>query len=139
MDEQYLKLKEVIELDPYVKFMGIKVMDIKQGYALVEMDFRKELTRIGNFINGGAIATLADVAGGTAVISYSDVVNDVTVNLNIDYLETIRNGPVTAEGRVIRKGRTMFFCDINVYDGNKKLCTHATGVWYVVNMNKNFK
>ncbi len=131
MEEKYEFIKEILERDPFIQYVGIKVLEIGEGYAKVSMDFRREITRYGNIVNGGAIATLADTAGGTSVLSLMTGKNQVTVNLNINYLNAIDNGPVIAEGRVIRKGQHIVFSSIEIYDGKGKLCAHATGSWFL--------
>ncbi|MGC8609865.1 MAG: PaaI family thioesterase [Thermoplasmata archaeon] len=131
MREEYKFLKEMIESDPFINYVQIKVEDISPGYAKLTMPFRKEITRLGDIANGGAIATLADTAGGTSVLSYLEWKNQVTVNLEIDYIEPIANGPITAESKVIRKGKNLAFCDIEIKDGKNKLCAVARGVWFI--------
>ncbi len=132
MDDRNLFLKELIESDPFLKYVSIHVMHMKRGYAKLSMDFREEITRIGNMANGGAIATLADAAGGASVLSLMEGKNQVTVNLHIEFLEPVRNGPVIAEAKVIRKGKHLVFSEIYIYDGNGKLCAHANGIWFFV-------
>ncbi|MGC8585211.1 MAG: PaaI family thioesterase [Thermoplasmata archaeon] len=131
MHDEYQFLKEMIEKDPFINYVQIKVEDIQKGYAKLSMPFRKEITRLGDIANGGAIATLADTAGGTSVLSYLEWKNQVTLNLEIDYLEPVSNGPVTAEARVIRKGKNVVFSGIEIRDGNGKLCAVARGVWFI--------
>ena len=133
MAEKFKFLKELIESDPFLKYVSIHVIEMENGYAKLSMEFRNEITRIGNMVNGGAIATLADAAGGASVLSLMEGKNQVTVTLNIEFLEPIMEGPVVAEARVIRKGKHLVFSEIDIFDGKKKLCAHANGIWFFLN------
>ncbi|MCI4434752.1 MAG: hotdog fold thioesterase [Euryarchaeota archaeon] len=130
MESNYDILKSLIESDPFLRYVSIHVIEMKEGYAKLSMDFREEITRIGNMANGGALATLADATGGASVLSLMEGKNQVTVSLNIDFLEPVKNGPVIAEGKVIRKGKNLVFSEIKIFDGMGKLCAHATGIWF---------
>ncbi|MGC8662959.1 MAG: PaaI family thioesterase [Thermoplasmata archaeon] len=131
MDEKYEFLKSVIEMDPFLKHVGIKILSLEEGYAKLSMDFREEITRLGGIANGGAIATLADSTGGTSVSTLLTGKNQVTISLNIEFLESIENGPVIGEGKIERKGKHLAFASINIYDGKGKLCAHAQGVYFL--------
>lgn len=58
MDERFAFLKNIIEMDPFLKHVGIRVISLEEGYAKLSMEFREEITRIGNTANGGAILHL---------------------------------------------------------------------------------
>jgi len=87
--------------------------------------------RTGNMMNGGAIATMIDTAGGTAVITMSKS-NQVTTNLNINYLRPIIKSPARAVGEVIKEGKRVYFVKMSVYDGDNNLCAFGTGTWYIL-------
>ncbi len=127
--EDYSLIEELIQKDPFINYLGLKVKVLGEGKAEATVDLKNELMRTGDIMNGGAIASIIDTAGGTAVLTLSKS-NQVTVNLNINYLKAIGNGPVRAVAEVTRPGNRVYYVDIKVYDGNNELCAHATGVWY---------
>jgi uncharacterized protein (TIGR00369 family) len=126
-------LKELIENDPFLKMLGIKVEKIESGSCRLSLNFRKELTRFGDVLNGGVTATLADAAGGCAALSYNIGKNEVTVDLEISYLRTISNGPIIAESSIIKGGEKLAFTLTNIYDGNGTLCAIAKGTYFYLN------
>ncbi|HEU13174.1 MAG: PaaI family thioesterase [Thermoplasmata archaeon] len=132
MEYDYEILKKIIESDPFLRHVGIRVLHMEEGYAKLSMDFREEITRIGGIANGGALATLADAAGGTSVLSLREGKNQVTVNLSIDFLEPVDNGPVTAEANVVRRGKNLVFSEIKIKDGRGRLCARASGIWFFI-------
>ncbi|MCL4400418.1 PaaI family thioesterase [Candidatus Parvarchaeota archaeon] len=125
-------IRQVIESDPFLKYVGVKVLVLKEGYCKISVDFREELTRFGGLLNGGAIATLADAAGGCSVLTLNDGSNQVTAQLDISFLKPIRSGPVIAEANVIKKGKSLSFADVQVYDGDGDKCAVAKGIWFFV-------
>jgi uncharacterized protein (TIGR00369 family) len=124
-------IKDLIEKDPFIKYLGIKINVIDTGKAEAILDLKEYHMRTGNMMNGGAIATMMDTAGGTAVITMSKS-NQVTTNLNINYLRPIIKSPAKAVGEVIKEGKRVYFVKISVYDGDNNLCAFGTGTWYIL-------
>ena len=52
---------------PAVHFLGIKLVDVSEGRAVLELPFRPELCNSLGNIQGGFITALADAAGGMAL------------------------------------------------------------------------
>ncbi len=125
-------IRQIIENDPFLKRVGVKVLEMKEGYCRISVDFKQELTRSGGILNGGVISTLADAAGGCAVLTANPGKNQVTVELNISFLRPIKTGPVIAEGKVIKTGRSLSFADIRIFDGDKVECATAKGTWFFI-------
>jgi len=99
--DDYPMIEKLIMNDPFINYLGIKVRILGDGKAEATVDFKKELMRSGDIMNGGAIASLIDTAGGTAVLTLSKS-NQVTVNLNLNFLKAIDNGPVKAVAEVTK-------------------------------------
>ena len=130
MDERIKALKDLIENDNFIKYIGAKVELMERGHCKLSLAFKDNLTRFGNIINGGVIATLADAAGGCAVLSINDGRDQVTVNLNVLFLSAIKSGPIVAEADIIRAGKNMAFAEINIFDSSGKKCATAIGSWF---------
>ncbi len=125
-------IKQIIENDPFLKYLGIKILELKEGYCKLSVDFKRELTRSGGILNGGAISSLADAAGGCAVLTLDQGKNQVTIDLNVSFLRPIKNGPVTVEGRVTKVGKSLSFADMQIFDGEGAKCAVAKGTWFFV-------
>ncbi len=128
-------LKEMIENDPFLRLLGVRVEKIEKGSCRLALDFKDDLKRFGNIMNGGATATLADAAGGCAALSYNLGKNEVTVDLDISYLKPISDGPVIAESSVVKGGENIAFTLINIYDGKGNLCAVAKGTYFYLDFN----
>lgn len=83
--------KTIEERIPIHKFLGLKVIELKEGFVKVEVPFRDEVVggiRLNRW-HGGIIATVMDsvggIVGGTHFTSLKDKL--ATIDLRIDYLK----------------------------------------------------
>src|SRR5262245_33483277 len=101
---------------PFNQFLGMKIAELRDGYARLELPFRPEF--IGDArrpaLHGGVISSLIDTAGGAAAWSALESGFTVsTVDLMVDFLEPARvAGQLRAEAEVIRKGNRV--CHVRV-------------------------
>ncbi|MCL4333751.1 MAG: PaaI family thioesterase [Candidatus Thermoplasmatota archaeon] len=131
MDDQGI-MEQLVNRDPFVNYVGIKTRILEEGSAESTLNLENKHMRLGNIVNGGVICALVDIAGGTAVLSVSKK-NQVTTNLDINFLNPLSKSPARAVGKVIRKGRNICVVKVEVFDGDGKLCAYATGSWFIFN------
>jgi len=60
-------LRERLANNPFVRFMGVEVPELKEGYARFTLKIRPDFHNSQGFLQGGVIASLADEAGLTLV------------------------------------------------------------------------
>ena len=120
------KVLELINRSPYFQLLSMELRDMREGYAKVVVDLeRKHLNAFGG-IHGGAYASLADTAAYWAL--YCNLPEDagfITLDLTVDNLRAVSSGTVTAEGRVIKQGRSVCLCEAEARDENGKLLVHC--------------
>lgn len=120
------------ENDQVFKYIGAKILELKEGYSKIEIPYKKELCRRGNVLNGGIIMTAMDFAGGLATMTINDGMDQVTQELKVNFLEPMYNGPFTVEGKVIRKGKTTVVVEITFKDAEGKIGAIGLGTWYII-------
>ncbi|MEM3912183.1 MAG: PaaI family thioesterase [Saccharolobus sp.] len=120
------------ENDQVLKYIGAKILELKEGYSKIEIPYKKELCRRGNVLNGGIIMTSMDFAGGLATMTINDGMDQVTQELKVNFLEPMHNGPFTVEGKVIRKGKTTVVVEITFKDAEGKIGAIGLGTWYII-------
>jgi len=104
---------------PFWQHLGIRFVDADAGRGVVAMAMRPEFGTVGrpDVIHGGAIATLIDAAAGTAVRTLrgeeEQPWGQATTDLNVSYLDAATSD-LTAEGRVLRSGRTLAWVQVDV-------------------------
>jgi len=118
-DERWFEtIKDFFEQQlPFDRFLGIRVTEVKRGWARMCLPFREEL--IGDpfrpALHGGVISTMADVAAGAAALStlpYGSKCS--TVDLRVDYLLPGRSCDIWAEGSVLRTGSNVAVINVEV-------------------------
>ncbi len=114
---------------PFNRLLGIEVMEIRPGFARLDVPFRDEL--IGNpaipAIHGGVISALIDTAGGCAAFTMTipgDAVS--TIDLRIDYLRPGQPLRLAAEAQVVRMGGRVASVDMKAFHPDSGLVV-ATG------------
>lgn len=102
---------------PYCRHLGMELREIGNGWATVAAAFRAELVTIGATVHGGAIASLVDTAATAAAWSGGDISEEprgASVNLAVTFMAPAREEGVEARAQVVRRGRTLVFCDVEV-------------------------
>ncbi|MDQ3645270.1 MAG: PaaI family thioesterase [Actinomycetota bacterium] len=102
---------------PYCRHLGMEVREIGPGYATVGAEFRPELVTVGATVHGGAIASLIDTAAMAAAWSDAEISQEprgASVSLAVTFMAPAREENVEARAEVIRRGRMLVFCDVEV-------------------------
>ena len=87
------------------ELLGIEIEERGDGRAKLAFRPTKEHLNDGGIVHGGALATLADCAMGSALASTLDDEAPLTVEAKINYLEPGLEGVIVAEAEVKRKGK----------------------------------
>ena len=130
----------IMERLPFCRLLAIAVEEVTPEHAVLRLPYRPEA--VGDpfrpALHGGALAMLADTAGGTAVLAatrHEDKVS--TLDMRIDYLRHARLEDTLAEARIVRVGARAAVVRIHVYqedpdepDGRRHVCD-STAVYSV--------
>lgn len=85
--------------------LDIEILERSDGEARLSMKAGEGHLNDGGILHGGAIATLADCAMGSALSSNLGEGQPVTVEAKVNYLEPGGEGVVIATGRIRRQGK----------------------------------
>ena len=106
--------------DLFRKILGIKVLEVKEGYSKLSLKITKDHTNSLGAAHGGAIFALADCAFAEAA-NYGDNVG-IAIQVSINYLRPASEGDVlVAEAVCLSDGKTLGSYHINVTKGKKKI------------------
>lgn len=104
-----------IEKEPFGKKFGLRLLDVQEGYARVEMRFTQDMENMFGMAHGGAIFSLIDAAFEVASNSHGTMA--VALNMNITYLASPPKGSrLAAEAREINKTKKTAAYDIRATD-----------------------
>jgi acyl-CoA thioesterase len=114
--------------DHFRELLGIKILEVREGYSKLTMQITKEHLNFVGSAHGGAIFALADCAFAEAV-NFGDN-KAVAVQVSINYLKPSREADtLTAEASVISESKTFSLCSINVTKEDKPIALF-TGLAY---------
>lgn len=122
------EMTKLTQNDHVADLLGIRLLKVEAGYALVEMELRDDFLNGVGGLHGGIIFTLADYA--FAVACNSGGIPTVAVNANISYCKLARGKSVTAEAREVSSGRKICHAEVSVYDEEKTLIARFSGTGY---------
>jgi len=115
----------------YLEFLGFKVAEWNQGYAILEMPVRSDHKNTAGHLHGGVIASLLDVAGALSG-SYGETNNflAVTVNLNCNYMAPHKAAEVLVKSELVSATNSLFFAQGSLLDPvNNRVCAIASGTY----------
>jgi acyl-CoA thioesterase len=117
--------------EPFAKKLGLKLIEVGEGYALVEMKCTKEMENIFQMTHGGAIFTLIDEAFEISCNSHGTVA--VALNVNITYHRASSpEGTLRAEAKEVAKTRRTGSYYITVKDEKENLIASCQALAYRV-------
>jgi uncharacterized protein (TIGR00369 family) len=103
------------EREYFPSLVGLTVEEVRVDYCRMRMPFRPDLEQPAGVVHGGAIATLLDSVVVPAVGQAYDVTTRYsTVDMHVQFLSALVGDNAVAEGWVVRRGRTMVFCEAEV-------------------------
>jgi uncharacterized protein (TIGR00369 family) len=115
---------------PFNRELGIRVVELAPGRAVLEIPFREEL--VGDAarpaLHGGVLSALMDTAGGAAVwtlLGESDRCS--TIDLRVDYLRPARLETVRAVAEVLRLGNRVGVTNIRLFHPGAEQEINAEG------------
>lgn len=110
----------------FTHYAGVRVGEVRPGFCRAYIDIGDEHLNPSGYMHGGAIFTLMDVAAGySAVYAETDPRPVVTQCGEVHFLRPLKEGKVSAEGTILKSGKTTAYSRVDVYSADGTLC--ATG------------
>lgn len=130
MDEEIRSsLFRRVEEEGYAKKLGMKLVDVKPGYALVEMAPKGEDVNIFGMIHGGAIFSLMDEAFQISCNSHGTVA--VALSVNVVYHRPPKKGEkLRAESKETHFSKKTSTYNIRVIDEKDDLIASCQALAY---------
>ena len=115
---------------PFLAHLGIELLEESRERARITLTLRPELLNSWGVAHGGVVMTMLDTAMGVAVRGHLGVAcSVVTIDLSASFMNPARGPRIDAEGRVLRGGRSTFFCECEVRDEAGTLLAKAIGTF----------
>lgn len=108
----------------YLQSNDMKVTEVRDGFARVEMLIDKQILNVHGFVHGGALYSLADTAAGAA--SFATGRDSVTLTGTINYIKPGKGGKLIGIASAISQGRTTGVYEVFIYNDDSVLLSRAT-------------
>ena len=124
------RVEESFAAQGLMRHLGVEIACIRHGEVTLRLPFLPELTQHHGFFHAGATSALADTAGGFAgYTQFPEGSTVLTTEFKLNLLAPARGDWLLAVGRVIKSGRTLTICQLDVHAHQGDARTHvATGL-----------
>src|SRR5688572_32935857 len=110
-------VSHMMKNDLFSQWLGIEVVEIREGYSKIQMTLRKEMINGFDVIHGGIAFSLADSAFAFACNNRNNL--SLALDTNISFTKTTRPGDIlTAEAKELHNGRSTGLYLITVLNQN---------------------
>ena len=112
-----LTTQSMRELMPLCAHMEMSLVRATPEEVVGTMPWSAETTTAGGAMHGGALMSLADTIGGAvAFLNLPEGAGTSTISSSTVFLRAVREGLVTATGRLVHRGRTTIVAETELTD-----------------------
>jgi acyl-CoA thioesterase len=122
-------IRQQVAKEPYARKLGLEVVKLEPGYAIVEMALDGNMANIFDMTHGGAIFSLIDEAFEISCNSHGTVA--VALSMTVTYHNTpTKVGVLRAESKEIYRSRKTATYDIKVTENQNTLIASCQALAY---------
>ena len=123
IDSELISLK----IASFEELLGMKLISLEKGRAVMEMAFKKELTQPTGVVHGGAIASLVDTASAIAMKTLANSGRQYYIaELKVRYLSPFRMVKIVADARIASSMGRKAVGEVEIKDQNGKILARST-------------
>src|ERR1700755_3500014 len=125
-------VNHMMEHDQFSQWLGITVLEIKEGYSKIQMEVRKEMVNGFGIVHGGIAFSLADSAFAFACNNRNNL--SVALDTSINFTKPVHvNDILIAEARELHNGRTTGLYHIYITNQNDHIVALFKGTCFRTN------
>jgi uncharacterized protein (TIGR00369 family) len=118
---------------PVGKLIGFRLAQAGDGRAVVTLEVGPQHANPMGTLHGGLLCDIADAAMGIAFNStLASSESFTTIELKINFFRPVWKGELRAEGKVIRRGKTVGYVECEVTDENRRAVAKASSTCMVL-------
>jgi acyl-CoA thioesterase len=124
--ELFETLHQLSTNNPFLKFMGMELLDAGEGWVKMKIAFRPEFLQPMT-VHGGVIYSLADSATAHALMTL--ILPDqrpTTVEQRINFLKAVKDQDLYCEARIVHLGKTLAYAEATVTTEDETLMAKST-------------
>jgi len=120
---------QVLLKDSFSQWLGIELVDVKEGYSKIKMLVREEMMNGLNVVHGGIAFSLGDSAFAFACNSRNNL--SLALETSISFLKPVFVGDtLIAEAKEIRNGRSTGVYLVEIKNQHEQLIALFKGTCY---------
>ncbi|MGK2863631.1 MAG: hydroxyphenylacetyl-CoA thioesterase PaaI [Chitinophagaceae bacterium] len=132
MDKDQFAINVVTKMmndDLFSKWMGIEIIEIKEGYSKIKMLVRREMINGLGIVHGGIAFSLADSAFAFACNNRNNL--SVALDTSINFISPVYvEDELTAEAKEIHNGKSTGLYHISIFNQNNNLVAIFKGTCF---------
>ena len=133
MSEKDILAQQVVahmmEHDKFSQWLGITILEVKEGYSRIQMTVREEMINGFNIVHGGIAFSLADSAFAFACNNRNNL--SVALDTSINFTKALQVGDtITAEAKENHNGRSTGLYFITITNQNNEEVAHFKGTCF---------
>ena len=122
-------VNHMMENDLFSQWLGVEVLEIKEGYSKIKMTVRKEMINGFGIVHGGIAFSLADSAFAFACNNRN--ILSVALDTSINFLKPVHIDDVlTAEAKELHNGKSTGLYHIRISNQKEHLVALFKGTCY---------
>ena len=119
---------------PFMRYIGLEAVSIDTDACLTRLPLRPENTNSRGVVHGGVLMSVLDFTLSAAARSHAPLeFSAVTIDLTTHFLGEAKT-ELAVEGRCIRRGGTIVFCEGEVRDRDGQVLTIARGAFKLLDI-----
>lgn len=112
-------VNKMMDGDAFSKWLGIELLDIKEGHCKLQLKVRQEMVNGFNIAHGGITYSLSDSALAFASNSYGN--QCVSIETSISHTRPVKVGDeLTAECKELNRGKSIGIYEVITYNQEDK-------------------
>lgn len=127
-------MKRLNSSSQYLQSNDMRVTEVREGYAKVEMIIDEQILNVHGFVHGGALFSLADTVAGAA--SFATGRDSVTLTGTINYIKPGTGGKLIGIAQEILRGRTTGVYEVFIFNDKNTLLSRATFTMFFLDSDK---
>jgi uncharacterized protein (TIGR00369 family) len=122
------RIRESFDRQGLMEHLGARLTHIASGRVHVVLRHRPEVSQQHGYFHAGATSAIADSAGGYAALTlFPDNADVLSVEFKINLLAPAVGDHLEAVGSVLRSGRTLTVCRLEVFAVQRSRSLVAAG------------
>ncbi len=121
------RVRASFERQGFMRALGAELTAVEPGFCEIRLPYRDDLGQQHGYFHAGALGAVADSAGGYAAFTLMGANDSVlSVEYKMNLLAPGRGDVAIARARVVRAGRTLTVCQVEVSvarEGEESLCS----------------